>query len=140
MPGCVLKHKKNTMTLFENNIWRANPQLHGYVNCINMHSKQVSVCDVERVDLLATIKDCIITPLPLALAENAIERAYVTLVLFDPTKHESERTMYCTSTYTIWKCEDMENENENNFEYVCKFDNLILPTKDGKFGEREYFA
>ena len=119
------------MTFFENKIWRANPHLDTYVNCINMPLKQVSVCDVETFELLATINDYIITPLP--CPDNAVERAYLTLVLFHPTKPESERITYCTSTYTICKCEGV-------FEYVCKFDNPILPTHDGKFGEREYFA
>ena len=120
------------MTLFENKIWRANPHLDTYVNCINMPLKQVSVCDVEKYELLATIMDCIITPLP--CPDNAIERAYLTLVLFNPSKKE-ERTMLFTSEYTIYKCEE-----ENDFEYVCKFETPLSPTNDGKFGEREYFT
>lgn len=105
------------MTLFETKVWRTKHT--ALEKCINMTGKQVLFDgdgDGEK------IKDYVITLLP--CDEHEVEKAYLTLVLFDPTKEKSERIYFCTSTYTICKCED---------KYVCNFDKPM-------FDEREYFA
>ena len=107
------------MSIFKTRVWRTNPQNVAY---IDMPNKQVFARGNESI-----IKEYILTPLP--CDECDMERAYLTLVLLDPSKHNSERMSYHTSTYTIFKCDDEDNE------YMCEFEDPILPT-----GEREYFA